>query len=69
MEMARKLVANAPLAVRAIKELAIRGQYMHLHDGLRLEQSISTLLISLSEDAREGPRAFAERRPADYRGR
>ncbi len=68
MEMARKLAANAPLAVRAIKELAVRSQYMHVQDGLRLEQAIQAVLRQ-SEDASEGPRAFAEKRPAVFKGR
>ena len=68
MEMAHKLAANAPLAVRAIKELAVRSQYMHLQDGLRLEGAISSVLRT-TEDAREGPRAFAEKRPPAYTGR
>jgi len=68
MEYARRLAANPPLAVRAIKELAVRSQYMHLADGLRLEQAISAVLRQ-TEDAKEGPRAFAEKRPPVYRGR
>lgn len=68
MDMARKLAANAPLAVRAIKELAVRSQYLHVQDGLRLEQAIQAVLRQ-SEDAAEGPRAFAEKRPPVYRGR
>jgi len=67
-EYARKLVANAPLAVRAIKELAVRSQYLHLSDGLRLESSIQQVLRQ-SEDAKEGPRAFAEKRKANWTGR
>ena len=68
MTYARRLAANPPLAVRAIKELAVRSQYMHLQDGLRLEQAISSVLRQ-TEDAKEGPRAFAEKRPPVYRGR
>jgi enoyl-CoA hydratase/carnithine racemase len=68
MDYASRLAANAPLAVRAIKELAVRSQYMHIQDGLRLEQSIQSVLRQ-SEDAHEGPRAFAERRPAVFKGR
>lgn len=67
-EYARKLVANAPLAVRAIKELATRSQYMHIADGLRLEASIQQALRH-TEDAKEGPRAFAEKRKAIWTGR
>ena len=68
MEYARRLAANPPLAVRAIKELAVRSQYMHIQDGLRLESAIQQALRQ-TEDAREGPRAFAEKRPAVYKGR
>ncbi len=68
LDYARRLAANPPLAVRAIKELAIRSQYMHIQDGLRLEQAIQSVLRQ-SEDAKEGPRAFAEKRPAVYTGR
>jgi E-phenylitaconyl-CoA hydratase len=65
---ARRIAANPPLAVRAIKELAVRSQYMHLQDGLRLEQAIGSVLRQ-TEDAKEGPRAFAEKRPAIFHGR
>ncbi len=68
MDYARRLAANPPLAVRAIKELAVRSQYMHIQDGLRLEQAIQFALRQ-TEDAKEGPRAFAEKRPPVYRGR
>ncbi len=68
MDYARRLAANPPLAVRAIKELAVRSQYMHVQDGLRLEQAIQSVLRQ-SEDAKEGPRAFAEKRPPVYKGR
>jgi enoyl-CoA hydratase/carnithine racemase len=67
-EYARKIVANAPLAVRAIKELAVRSQYLHIQDGLRLESSIQQVLRQ-TEDAKEGPLAFAEKRSAVWTGR
>ena len=65
---ARRLLENPPLAVRAIKELAIRSQGMHLVDGMRLEQAIS-LALHQTEDAKEGPKAFAEKRKAAFKGR
>jgi E-phenylitaconyl-CoA hydratase len=67
-DYARRLCANAPLAVRAIKELAVRSLSLPLHEGLRLEQAIGTFLRQ-TEDAKEGPRAFAEKRPPRYTGR
>ncbi|MGI8554416.1 MAG: enoyl-CoA hydratase/isomerase family protein [Dehalococcoidia bacterium] len=65
---ARRLTENPPLAVRSIKELAVRSQYLHISDGLRLESAISRVLRD-TEDAKEGPRAFAEKRKAVFRGR
>lgn len=66
--IARRICENAPLAVRAIKELAVKGQYLPIEYGLRLEQAIQRVL-STTEDAREGPRAFAEKRKPSYTGR
>jgi E-phenylitaconyl-CoA hydratase len=68
MERARELASMAPLAVRAIKELAVRGQYMPLEEGLRIEQMMGDRLRN-TEDGREGPRAFAEKRPPNFQGR
>ncbi|MBM3138620.1 MAG: enoyl-CoA hydratase/isomerase family protein [Chloroflexi bacterium] len=67
-ERARELRGMAPLAVRAIKELSVRAQYLPLGDGLRFEEAISARLRA-TEDAKEGPRAFAEKRPPNFTGR
>lgn len=67
LDLARRVACNAPLAVQAAKELAVRSRDMDLASGLRLEQSLNRLLQS-TEDAAEGPRAFAERRPAQFGG-
>jgi enoyl-CoA hydratase/carnithine racemase len=66
--LADKINSNGPLAVRAIKELAHKGIDMPLEHGLRLEQLISER-IQKTEDAREGPLAFVEKRQAEYKGR
>lgn len=68
LELARAIAANAPLAVRASKEAALRGLDLRLEDGLRLEAYLSHA-IGRTEDAREGPRAFAEKRPPRFEGR
>ena len=65
---ARRIAANAPLAVQAAKELAIRSEDMSLDTGLRMEQ-IANRLLWTTEDVREGPAAFAERRPPQFKGR
>ena len=65
-EYARRLCDNGPLALRAVKELAIRSQSVPLEHGLRLEESFQEFLRT-TEDAKEGPRAFAEKRKAAYK--
>ncbi len=54
--------------VRAVKEAAYKGMEMHLNEGFRLETLLLTKLRQ-SEDAWEGPRAFAEKRKPNYKGR
>ena len=66
-ELAREIAANAPLAVQATKELALRSRDVDRNTGLRLEQAMNRLL-SFTDDAKEGPAAFAERRPAKFTG-
>lgn len=68
LSYARRLAANAPLAVQAAKELAIRSRDADLATGLRLEQLFLRLLQD-SEDVGEGTQAFAERRAPRFQGR
>ena len=65
---ARKIAANAPLAVQAAKELAIRSRDTDLNTGLRIEAVLNRMLM-MSEDAKEGPAAFAAKRPPNFQGR
>ncbi len=67
MERAQELRGMAPLAVRAIKELSVRAQYMPLSDGLRLEEAMQARLRQ-TDDSKEGPLAFAEKRPPNFTG-
>ncbi len=67
-DYARRIAANGPLAVRAAKELALRGQDINIAAGLRMEQLVAQILNS-SEDVREGAAAFAEKRPPKFSGR
>jgi len=68
MEYARRLASLAPLALQAAKELAIRSRDVDLATGLRIEQLVGNLLRQ-TEDAKEGAKAFAEKRPAAFEGR
>ncbi|WP_207450527.1 enoyl-CoA hydratase/isomerase family protein [Roseomonas marmotae] len=64
---ARRIAANAPLAVQASKELAIRSRDVDINTGLRMEV-MTTRLLRETQDAREGARAFAEKREPAFRG-
>ena len=65
---ARRIAANAPLAVQAAKELAIRSRDTDLTTGLRMESVINRML-QFTEDAKEGPAAFAEKRTPEFKGK
>ncbi len=65
---AQTLLERGPLAVRAAKEAVIRGLSLPLADGLRLEAFLSGTLRG-SEDAVEGPKAFAEKRKPVFKAR
>ena len=67
-DFATRLARNAPLAVQAAKELAVRSRDMNLATGLRLEQ-IMLRLLQESEDVREGTTAFSEKRAPSFTGR
>jgi len=67
-DYARRIAANAPLAVQAAKELALRGRDIDLVTGLRLEQVTNRMLMA-TEDAKEGPAAFAEKRAPNFKGK
>jgi E-phenylitaconyl-CoA hydratase len=67
-QLAEKLCANGPLAIRVTKELAWRGLEMSMEEALRLYAALGAL-VRASDDAREGPRAFAEKRQPQFKGR
>ncbi|MDX6741461.1 enoyl-CoA hydratase-related protein [Actinocorallia sp. A-T 12471] len=67
-DYAARITRNAPLAVRATKRSALQGLGMDLREAYRNESRISKEIFA-TEDAREGPRAFAEKRQPRWTGR
>jgi enoyl-CoA hydratase len=72
MEIARswaaRITANAPLAVQATKESVLRGLAVDLKEAYRIETELAGKVFS-SEDAKEGPAAFADKREPQWKGR
>jgi enoyl-CoA hydratase len=66
--MARKIIANAPVAVKYTMEAIERGTEMPLAEGLFLEATLFGVACA-TEDMREGTRAFLEKRPAAFKGK
>jgi len=67
-KMAASFLKGAPLALRYIKEAIYKGSEMTLEQGLRYESDLQSMVMQ-TEDAKEGPRAFVEKRPANWKGR
>ena len=66
--LAKKIIANAPLAVKYAMEAIEHGMEMPQEEGLFLEATLFGLCCS-TEDMREGTRAFLEKRPAQFKGK
>jgi enoyl-CoA hydratase len=67
-DWARRIAANAPLAVQATKESVLRGMSTTLEEAYEIEQALSSTVFG-TEDAKEGPKAFAEKRDPRWQGR
>jgi enoyl-CoA hydratase len=66
--VAGEIASKGPVATRLAKEAVDRSSEMALALGLEYERRLLYLAFA-SEDAREGLRAFLEKRPPDFRGR
>lgn len=66
-DWARRITANAPMAVQATKESVLRGLAVDMDAAYAIEQELSSVVFS-SNDAKEGPKAFAEKRPPQWTG-
>ncbi len=68
IDYARRITANGPFAVRKTKESVLLGLATDMKEAYRIESSISSEVFS-SEDAVEGPKAFAEKRTPEWKNR
>jgi len=67
-DLAGRILKGAPMSVAFIKEAIRKGIELPLEEGLRLEADLSAMLAT-TEDSKEGPRAFAEKRAPVWQGR
>jgi enoyl-CoA hydratase len=68
LELAARVAAQPPLAVRAAKQAILRAHELSLSAGLEFEQRAFFMLFA-SEDQTEGMAAFTDKRPAHWTGR
>jgi enoyl-CoA hydratase len=66
LEIADMIAANGPVAVRAILRVIRETEGMAENEAFALEAKAG-MAVFASEDAREGPRAFAEKRRPQFR--
>ena len=67
-KLAERIAGHAPLAVRTVKEVATAALDQSLEQSLRFGDTMRWV-IGQTEDAKEGPRAFAEKRDPKFEGR
>ncbi|GGL61618.1 enoyl-CoA hydratase/isomerase family protein [Wenxinia marina] len=67
-DIARRIAANGPVAVQQIKRTVLASSGRTLAEGYALEDQAKATVMA-TDDAREGPRAFMEKRPARFVGR
>lgn len=65
---AARITRNAPLAIQATKRSVLEGLKVDMREAYRNEARIAQEVFA-TEDAKEGPRAFAEKRAPNWSGR
>ena len=66
--MADMIAANGPLAVEAILKTLHETEHMSEEEAFAWEQPLGSAVMA-SADSKEGPKAFAEKRPANFQRR
>jgi enoyl-CoA hydratase len=68
LEVASKVSLGAPVALEKTKEVMVRSSGLPLEEAFAIETQCTKENAAM-EDAKEGPRAFMEKRPPVFRGR
>jgi enoyl-CoA hydratase len=68
LAIAAAIAANGPLSVQGIKRSVRSTEALPEDEALKIELEIGSEVF-MSDDAKEGPRAFAEKRPPNFQGR
>jgi enoyl-CoA hydratase len=67
-DVAARIARNGPVAVQKVKEAVQATECLPEKDALAIEMQIG-MSVTATEDAREGPRAFKEKRTPQFKGR
>jgi enoyl-CoA hydratase len=68
LELAEIIAANGPLAVQAILRTIRDTEGLHENDAFKIDAELG-MTVFKSADAKEGPRAFAEKRKPNFQGK
>ncbi|EUA86945.1 enoyl-CoA hydratase/isomerase family protein [Mycobacterium ulcerans str. Harvey] len=68
LEIAEIIAANGPLAVQAILRTIRETEGMHENEAFKIDTRIG-IEVFLSDDAKEGPQAFAQKRKPNFQNR
>jgi len=68
LQLAHRIAAQAPIAVRQMKQAVMKAEDLTLADGLDFERNAFYMLFA-SEDAQEGLQAFRDKRKANFKGK
>ncbi len=68
IDYAETIASNAPLAVQTAKTIAREAYNMSWEEAFRFENLMAERVFE-TEDAKEGPRAFAEKREPEFQGK
>ncbi|ESZ54492.1 3-hydroxybutyryl-CoA dehydrogenase [Mesorhizobium sp. L103C119B0] len=66
--LAARLAQGAPVAIREIMKAVTKGLETTTEEGIKIEKAVCAV-VDASADATEGPRAFLEKRKANFQGK